>query len=191
MGSVDQGLTTRQAVLLAISAAGGTVEGRTAMQKIMYFVALALDEDFGHRAHYYGPYSREVEYALTQAMLAEDIDERVERFPNFGSGPDIRKYTYELTDQGRDQVRNIRDADSATADAVDETVRSIHSAVPDLEQQTLSMGAKIHFIISEQSEPTPLAKIPALAKGLGWRISDQQVEKSVELLRELDLLAVR
>jgi hypothetical protein len=52
------------------------------------------------------------------------------------------------------------------------------------------MAAKIHFIISHQEKPTPLAEIPQLANQLGWRISDAQVTKSVDLLKRLDLLAM-
>lgn len=176
--------------MLALDAAGGRVAGRTAMQKIMYFVAVALDEDFGHHAHYYGPYSRAVEHALVQSALADDVDELMERFPNFNPGTDIRKYTYELTTQGQKEVERVRAADSAAADVVKETVDSIRTAVPDLDQQTLSMAAKIQFIVSSQEKPTPIGQIPALAKGLGWRISDKQVAKSVELLKKLDLLTV-
>jgi uncharacterized protein YwgA len=189
MGSPEEGLTPREAVLLALDAAGGTVEGRTAMQKIMYFVSVALVEDLGHRAHYYGPYSRAVEFALTQTALADEVVEMMERFPSYTSGPDIRKYTYELTSDGKSvaQEAGVRYGEQATI--VRETVDAVHEAVPDLDQNTLSMAAKIHFIIRQQDEPTKLARIPDIARQLGWHLSDSQVERSVELLQKLNLLA--
>jgi hypothetical protein len=188
MGSTEEGLTPRDAVLLAIDAAGGTVEGRTAIQKIAYFVAVALADDLGHRAHYYGPYSRPVEYALAQTALGEKVTETMERFPSYASGPDIRKYTYALTGDGVSEVAAIRATYGAQADMIKVTVDAIHKAVPDFDQNTLSMAAKIHFIVSQQDQPTKLAEIPALANQLGWRISEEQVARSVELLRGLELL---
>ncbi len=190
MGSAEEGLTPREAVLLALDAAGGAVEGRTAMQKIMYFVSVALDTDLGHRAHYYGPYSQPVEYALTQTALADEVTETMERFPSWTSGPDIRKYTYELTEDGRELVAETVAGDEADAEIVRATVEAMHEAVSDLDQQTLSMAAKIHFIVTHEEEPTKLADIPDLAKRLGWRISDTQVGRSVELLQRLQLLTV-
>jgi uncharacterized protein YwgA len=190
MGSTETNLTPRDAVLLALDAAGGTVEGRTAMQKILYFVSVALESDLGHRAHYYGPYSRLVEDALLQTAMADEVDETLERLPSLTSGPDIRKYTYELTESGRETVRDLQQEFSSDATTVKTTVEAVHEAVPDLDQQTLSMAAKIHFIVCNQQEPTPLAQIPTLARQLGWRISDPQVQGSVELLQRLDLLTV-
>lgn len=190
MGSAEEGLTPREAVLLALDAAEGTVEGRTAMQKITYLVAVALNRDLGHRAHYYGPYSRPVEFALAQTALAEEVTETMERFPSYTAGPDIRKYRYELTPQGIEQAAEARVRDKGGAEIVKATVQAIHDAVPDLDQQTLSMAAKIHFIVSHEDEPTKLADIPNLARQLGWRISDAQVERSVELLQTLHLLTV-
>lgn len=190
MGSAEEGLTPREAVLLALDAAGGTVEGRTSMQKIMYFVSLALEEDLGHRAHYYGPYSRPVELALTQTALADEVVETMERFPSYTSGPDIRKYTYELTPDGKSVIEDAQARYSEQAKLIRETVDAVHDAVPDLDQNTLSMAAKIHFIVSHQDEPTKLGEIPNLAKKLGWRLSESQVQGSVDLLQKLDLLAV-
>ena len=73
-------LTVRETVLLVIDAAGRTLEGRTAVQKLCYFAGLALDEDLGHSAHYYGPYSREVEVALENESFAGDLDETMRKF---------------------------------------------------------------------------------------------------------------
>jgi uncharacterized protein YwgA len=74
MGSTEEGLAVHDAALIALAAADGTIEGRTTMQKIMYFVSVALGKDFGHRAHYYGPFSRPVESALTVSALTEEVN---------------------------------------------------------------------------------------------------------------------
>jgi uncharacterized protein YwgA len=190
VGSAEKGLTPREAALLVLNFLGGTLQGRTAMQKMAYFVSVALETDLGHRAHYYGPYSRPVDYALAQTALSDEVTETMERFPSYVSGPDIRKYTYGLTAEGVKEVTEIQRRDDQAAGIVKGTVKAVQEAVPDLDQQTLSMAAKIHFIVTHQDEPARLEDIPNLAKQLGWRISDAQVERSVQLLQRLDLLTV-
>lgn len=192
MGSAGEGLSTREAILLALDAAGGKVEGRTAIQKVMYFIATALEDDLGHQAHYYGPYSRPVEYTLTQEGLAEDLEETVERFPSwYGSGPDIRKYTYELTEQGQNEAAEIKEQREREADVISRTVAAVKEAVPDLDQQALSMAAKIHFIVTQADrEKTRVSELPKLAEELGWRLTNPQVDQAVELLKKLDLVSL-
>lgn len=191
MASTDEGLTVQDAALVALDAAEGTIEGRTAMQKIMYFVSVALDRDFGHRAHYYGPFSRTVEGALTLSALGEDVIERVELLPEWSSGRDLRKYTYELTPDGEKVAEAAAKEHPEEAATVRETVEAVRSVVPDLDQYTLSMAAKVDYIVYQQTdrERIPLSEIPKLANQLGWRISEPQVEKSVELLTKLGRLA--
>lgn len=192
MASTDEGLTVQDAVLVALDAAGGTIEGRTTMQKIMYFVSVALDKDFGHRAHYYGPFSRTIEGALTLSTLAESVTETVELFPEWSSGRDLRRYTYELTPNGEKTAEEAAEEHPEETAIVGETVEAVRSVVPDLDQYTLSMAAKVDYIIYEQTDRKriPLSEIPGLANQLGWRISDRQVEKSVELLTKLGRLTV-
>ncbi len=88
----EDNLTVRETVLTVIAAAGGTLEGRTAIQKLCYFAGLVLDEDLGHRAHYYGPYSREVEVALSNEAFAGDLEETMRSFsnPTLAGGPRLQ-----------------------------------------------------------------------------------------------------
>jgi hypothetical protein len=86
--------------------------------------------------------------------------------------------------------RRTRRGHSDEAQLVRQTVEAVHDAVPDLDQCTLSMATKIHFIVRQREQATKLGEIPALANQLGWRLSDEQVKKSVELLQRLDLLTV-
>jgi uncharacterized protein YwgA len=190
MGSTREDLTIRDAALLALDAAEGKIEGRTAMQKIMYFAAVELGEDFGHQAHYFGPYSRAVENALTTSALGEEVTETIERFPTYASGPDIRKYTYQLTPTGKQEVEAARAEHEDEAEKISRTVEAVRTVVPDLNQNTLSMAAKVDFIVYQENDRIPLAEIPDLAKQLGWEISEAQVRQSVELLQRLGRLTV-
>jgi uncharacterized protein YwgA len=179
-------LTVREAVLVVLDAAGGTVEGRTAMQKLSYFAGLAIGEDLGHHAHYYGPYSREVERSLNHAALAEDVTETVERFPDwYGRGPDISKYTYELSDQGRDLVRELRQRNPRAASEIDTIVKRLLDLVPDQNQHTLSLAAKTDLILSQQRQPIAVGELPDLARKLGWRMESDEVNRAIEVLSQI------
>jgi uncharacterized protein YwgA len=132
----EEHLTVRETVLLVIDAAGGTVEGRTAVQKLCYFAGLTLNEDLGHRAHYYGPYSRQVEAALVNEAFAGDLEETVRTFSGW-SGGDGKAYTYKMTGQGAQLVSDLRRDKPAAARRVDEIVGRLGELVPGYRQRSL------------------------------------------------------
>lgn len=100
-------LTTRDTVLLITHAAGDQVAGRTVMQKLAYFIGLGLRLALGHRAHYYGPYSSKVEDAVSNAVIAGELHETVERMLHWRGGPDVLRYTYDLTSIGKARVGGL------------------------------------------------------------------------------------
>jgi uncharacterized protein YwgA len=181
-------MTTRDTVLLITHAAGDQVAGRTVMQKLAYFTGLGLQTALGHRAHYYGPYSSKVEDAVSNAVIAGELHETVERMPHWGGGPDVFKYTYDLTPVGRARVDGLIENSSPEWARVRGSVGAIKNVLPGLDQKTLSSAAKIYLIISESEEGVDEASIPALAKRLGWDLDASQVQDTVSLLERLKLL---
>jgi uncharacterized protein YwgA len=192
MGRSEERLTTREVVLLIVAAAGGTVEGRTVMQKLAYFSGLALDRSLGHQPHYYGPFSSKVEDALTIATAAGELRETVERMPGWsGDGPDIIKYTYELTDQGQEKVSVLQRDHREGWTKVHAAVNAISEVLPDLNQMMLSSAAKTYLIVDESGTDVDVEEIPKLAKRLGWKLTPSQVNRTLDILRRLNLLQVQ
>jgi uncharacterized protein YwgA len=185
-------LTTRDTVLLIVHAAGGHVGGRTVLQKLAYFCGLHLGAGFGHRPHYFGPYSSKVEDAATNAAVAGELHESVERVPDFwGSGSDVLKYSYDMTDAGEDRVTRLIDDYPEEWERIEGAVTAIQEVLPTLDQKTLSSAAKTYLIISESEgeEGVEESDIPNLAKRLGWNLSPAEVKNTIKLLEELDLVA--
>ena len=182
-------LTTRDTILLITHAAGDRVAGRTAMQKLAYFTALGLNIALGHRPHFYGPYSSKVEDAVCNAVIAGELRETVERMPHWRGGPDVLKYTYELTELGKARVDGLIEHNSEGWDRVRDAVRAVRAVLPTLDQKTLSSAAKTYLIISESEEGVDEREIPALAHRLGWELSADQVRDTVAVLETLNLLA--
>ena len=181
-------LTVREAVLTVIAAAGGALEGRTAVQKLCYFAGLALDEDLGHRAHYYGPYSREVEVALSNEAFAGDLEESMRSFSNAYTGKEGRAYKYALTPQGDEVVAGIRDTKAPAAERVERIVGQLGKLVPGFQQHPLSLAAKVDLILRQQGA-LRATEIPAVAKRLGWEVSDPEVAQAVTILVGLNRVA--
>jgi uncharacterized protein len=176
----EEHLTVREAVVLVIDAAGRRVEGRTAVQKLCYFAGLALNEDLGHSAHYYGPYSRDVESALQNESFAGDLEENVRSFSGW-SGREGRAYTYTLTGQGQQVVRELRQQHPEAAERIERIVKRLGELVEGYRQHPLSLAAKVDLILRQQGETTA-DQIPALARGLGWDVTDDEVTQAVNVL---------
>ena len=178
MGRAEERVSVRELVLLVVDAAGGNIEGRTAAQKLCYFAAAALGDDAGHRAHFYGPYSRPVENALNNSAFAGDLTETVRPFDS-GAGS---TYCYELTEQGRSAVSEIKADYPSSAEIVRTVVSHIEDLVPGFRQSKLSLAAKVDLIVSERGQATDSAAIPLLAKELGWKVNSAQVDDAVQVL---------
>jgi hypothetical protein len=190
MGSTEKRLKDRELVLLIADAAGGKLEGRTIAQKLAYFGGVILDQTTGHTPYYFGPFSYDVERALNLASLSGEFQETIERIPDWHGGPDANKHTYALTKDGRKEVEAIRESHPEESATIDRAVQAIADAVPGFHQKTLSAAAKIHLIVSEQDDPVPLSDIRQLARELGWHLSTNEIKKTIQVLKRLELVEV-
>ena len=181
MDSTDEHLTVREVVLLVVDAAGGKLETRTTVQKRTYFAGLAIDENLGHHAHYYGPYSRPVESALVNSAFAGDLAESVESLHSW-SGADVRKFNNSLSYQGRAEVARIRLEQPTLSANIDNIVERLGKLVPGWAQHPLSLAAKVDYIASQEGGEVSASTIPGLARGFGWNVSPDDVEQSVAVL---------
>src|SRR6266516_2894920 len=114
------------------------------MQKLAYFTGLHLNTGLGHRPHYFGPYSSKVEDAVTNAVIAGELHETVERLPDWRGGPDALKYTYDLTGAGKVRVDRLIEHNSDEWDRVRDSVHAVQAVLPGLDQKTLSAAAKTY-----------------------------------------------
>ena len=181
-------LTTRDMILLITHAAGDQVGGRTVMQKLAYFTALGLNTRLGHRPHFFGPFSSKVEDAVGNAVIAGELSETTDRFPDWRGGPDVLKYTYQLTQSGKERVDRLIEDSSNEWDHVRDSVHGIQHVLPGLDQKTLSAAAKTYLIISASEAGVDEGEVPNLARRLGWELNADQVSNTVKLLEQLDLL---
>ena len=181
-------MSIRDLLLLIVHAAGERVEGRTIAQKLGYFVGLELEMDLGYQAHFYGPFSRDVEEALTLNVLAGDLEESVERISDWYGGPDALRHSYALSSEGHERVEQLKRDQREEVERIEATVHAVGEAIPQFRQQALSAAAKIYLIITEQGRPVAPAEIPQLAGHLGWHMNQEEVDRTVDVLRRLELV---
>ena len=166
------------------------LQGRTILQKKLYFLSILLkDDSLGFGPHYYGPYSSWVAENLDILVSARFLKEVAETFPTdqniFG---EIRRHTYSLTSDGGDVMGEIeKDAD----------YKHWKKAIDRLNKQelandfnTLSIAAKVYYIVNRKGSAT-IDQIREVAKDYGWEINKSQVENVRTFLEGLSLISRR
>jgi uncharacterized protein YwgA len=188
MGNTDKRLKDRELLLLVANAAGGTLDGRTVAQKLIYFCGVALNQPTGHSPYFFGPYSDEFDAALQRAVLAGEFSENIERIPDWHGGPDATKHVYTLTDRGKAAVAEIEAEHLEEAKTIKTTVDVIADEVPGFRQKTLSAAAKINLIVSEQERNVTDDELRTLARQLGWHLTQKDIEEAVGVLVRLGFI---
>ena len=96
-------MDARTFVQLGLLALGGKVQGKTKLQKSMYFLGLMTGclDDLGYRAHYYGPYSEDIAEAMDWLRIIGAVDQSSSGVGTVDpSGFEIRRYDYRLNSKG-------------------------------------------------------------------------------------------
>jgi uncharacterized protein YwgA len=97
-------------IMLLIDANGRRIEGRTVIQKQIYFYSQFYKKKIDFVSGYYGPYSRSVSRALAVLVEMRFVKEVIERLPAYGiqSEFDPHKYTYTVTEGGKKVLEQIK-----------------------------------------------------------------------------------
>ena len=178
-------LDPNDAVLMLINANQGQIDGRTTIQKLMYFAQLLapFSRKLEFRPHYYGPYSAELDQ-----LLYSLVSLRFVRSESVLTSRQRMMYSYSLAEDGRAvATRLMRRKGSEKILEVLRTCKSVTGLNPDV----LSYAAKAHHILSQRK--TGYTESEAIAQGrkFGWRLTEAQVRSGVKVLLDLGLAARR
>ena len=169
-------------VLTILDANGGTVAGRTVVQKLGYFTSVSTElEDVGYKDYFYGPFSKAVALALEDLEAAMLLHETVRSSP-------IESYTYTLTDDGRKIVEDVKKRCAKECSLIGQIVTRCKNHC-DLQAHPLSCAAKSHHILNRRNggEGYTPAKVEAMARDFGWNLVESDIKRGVGLLKVLDL----
>lgn len=173
-------LNTPEAILSVIEAAGGSIDGKTTLQKLTYFSSVKLGLDLGHVAQYYGPYSPEVAQITDDFVISDFLVEQGRR-----TRYNRTMYIYQLTPDGDLFAENIKTKNKKEFDIINKTVKTIKRVVGN-NINVLSWAAKVYYILRGHEEIT-YEQITRTGEELGWNLSSNEIDSAAKLLSALGL----
>jgi uncharacterized protein YwgA len=166
---------------------GGTIKGKTKLQKRGYFLSLLLERDLGYLPHYYGPFSPTMDSALGDLKALGFVEERIDRFGVVGDqGFEIKRFDYVLTEDGKTVLNALKKKKKDDHGSASETLAKITDNEPNYMVQ--SIAAKAIFILKKQNQPMNPKQIRTEAQKFDWEFSPDSLDKAVEYLREMCLV---
>jgi uncharacterized protein len=177
----------RDLVLFAHDAFRGRISGRTALQKIVYFLSVILEEDAGYNPHYYGPYSPKVAEANSELKELNYINEKSSVYGYTSQGFEMIKYDYCLTPDGLNLLERKKKLHSSEWESVSKIADKILKA-GNMDYMELAMAAKAYIIIDREGGKADKAVIKSKAKQLGWSISDAGLDNALTFLEKIELV---
>lgn len=185
-------METHEFVLLVLQAVGGEIQGKTKLQKTVYFLGVLTDrlEELGYRAHFYGPYSDEVAGAVTLLKAIAVVDQNVVGGRAIDeAGFEIRRYDFRLNDQGR-ELATAKSRQHAEVWQRLEWAAETFSRAGDLDYMLLSIAAKTYFMLGEKKGAATEPELAALAPRFGWNVTAKEIRQAAEYLNKLGLVQV-
>jgi uncharacterized protein YwgA len=184
-------MKVRSVILLATDAFGGKVDGKTLLQKRLYFMSQFLGEDWGYHAHYYGPYSDVVASELVTLKVQGLVNEA----SNFygvaqETGFEMKRYDYNLTQSGQEAVQWLKNQYPEESGKIYKTAKAV-LAGGEIDYMDLSIAAKAYFIMkAANAEHLTTEEIAAKARDFSWQVTGEQIREACRFLSELQLVKV-
>ncbi len=185
-------IDTKEFVQLTMLAMGSEIQGKTKLQKTVYFLGLMTGclDDLGYRAHFYGPYSDEVADAIGWLNTIGAVNQTSSGAGIVdNSGFEIRRYDFRLNEQGKRfaNATSHRHADlwRKLQDAANLLKRS-----GDLDYLKMSIAAKTYFMLNETAGQASQNDLARLATRFGWEVTQQQVQEAASYLERLGLAQI-
>ncbi len=183
-------METHEFVLLVMRAVGGQIQGKTKLQKTVYFLGVLTNrlESLGYRAHFYGPYSDEVSDAITTLKTIGVVDQNVVGGGSVDqSGFEVRRYDFRLNDQGQKLAATKAKRFSDVWQRLETAVETFTEA-GDLDYMQMSIAAKTYFMLGQKKGRASMQELAHLAPRFGWTVTADQVHQAAEYLSRMGLV---
>lgn len=167
--------------VLALLAAVDEIPSRTMLQKLVYLSADLANESLPFSAHFYGPYSSDLQEDVEALVAGGLVTETVSRLePWEPTAFDVVQYHYRLTNAGRDAAAGVPGETREIAGRVVQAARAAHA----WNQASLSLAAKLRHL--RRVDPSlGDDQVPALARQFGWRMTEESARRGARLLEAL------
>jgi uncharacterized protein YwgA len=177
----------RDVVLLAYKAFGGTIRGKTLLQKRVYFLSVFLRTDLGYEAHYYGPYSEGVAASNAELKSLGFLAESATGWGVDRRGFEMARYDFTLTEAGS----RLADKKASSNPELWEQVEKAANVVSDsgnLDYMELSIAAKAYYVLTHLNRKATLEDISRMLPKFGWSVSKDDLQKAATFLEKTGLV---
>ena len=172
-------------MMLLLASEDNKISTKTKIQKEMYFLSLLLQEEMSFRAHYYGPFSSEVEEGLDELVGVGFVNERRETLGvDNNLGFEIIRYEFSLTNEGKKFAETLKSNNPRIYEKIKDFTEKLKN-IGDPNYMDLSIAAKAYFILHKNQAPMTPEQIDQEAKKFGWEIKKDNIHKAIEILKEL------
>lgn len=175
----------RHLLLMILDACENKIQSKTKLHKIAYFTSIILKEDFDFDAHYYGPYSQQIEDGLGELIGLGFLDVNILSYGTDSNiGFEKKRYDYQVTQSGKQISDHIKGKYSQQYSTIAQSVKKLK----DKGYIELSIAAKAYFILNKENQPLTLEQIRSKAREFRWNIAGPEIESAVQILEELELV---
>jgi uncharacterized protein YwgA len=182
-------ITPEVLILVLIDAAGGHLRGKTLLQKRAFFLCQGFECDEDYHAHYYGPYSARIDNTLGQLKAVGFVEERSQGFGLLDRvGFEWRRYEFALTQDGRQVLSAYEKQAPDLVNRMRKYLQQMEQAGDNGDYVTLSIAAKVFYILRTQQKPMTDSEILSTAKQFGWDISAEQIDRASKFLERMQLV---
>lgn len=176
-------------ILSIIKLSDNNLKGRTILQKIIYFFSILLKKEFGYQAHYYGPYSLQVENTLNSLKSLGYIKEEVNTWGVDERGFEKKKYIYSLSEDGEYLYNYLSKDNHTEIENIFQIFSLLNKHIDLNDSYSLSIAAKTYHIISKKSSsPIDTSSIKSEAKNLGWDVKEPEISEATNFLVGIELI---
>ena len=172
---------TATVMVLILDAAGGSVCGRTTLQKWTYFISLKTKTEINFIPHFYGPYSEPISSTINDLIASDFVFERGRI-----TSHDRVIYNYILTEDGKKIARDLEASNPQLYKIIKEVVDTC-TAVAGNNISVLSWAAKVYFLLNQEGRRITYGEVQKLSQNLGWVLNPSEIDAGVKLLTALKL----
>jgi len=180
-------------LILAYSSFANKIEGRTKLQKMIYFLSLLMkkEKELEYTAHYYGPYSPVITNTNSHLKSLKYLSEIQKDIAAFNSeGFEVKRYDYKLTNDGMKMADSLKKQFPNEWNEISRNAENIKKAGK-LDYMELAVASKVYYILSQETaDIASKEKIYNIAHKFGWEVAKPEIEKASKFLTNLELIKV-
>ena len=180
-------------ILLVVGMENGhELIGRPLFQKKIYLLSILCNQNFGFKAHYYGPHSGFVSEHINGLVSDKLLDENIQFFTTDSIEQndlgEKRRHTYSLTSMGKKALKSIKSKDDFQK--WNDALNALNGQEIANNFNLISIAAKVHYIIDWNPE-TSVKDVCKTVKKYGWKFDEADIKKVISFLIALKLVDMK